>query len=62
MGFIPNTLPTLKSQRDLENVNCIAAVSLQHLYATKELPFEALQSHEPTDRVGTSIYIYDLRR
>jgi hypothetical protein len=37
-------------------------VSLQHLYATKELPFEALQSHEPTDRVGTSIYIYDLRR
>ena len=61
-GIHSQPLPTLKSQRDLENVNCIAAVSLQHLYATKELPFEALQSHEPTDRVGTSIYIYDLRR
>jgi 4-amino-4-deoxy-L-arabinose transferase-like glycosyltransferase len=61
-GIHSQPLPILKSESDLENVNCIAAVSLQHLYAIKDLPFEALQAREPTDRVGASIYVYDLRR
>jgi 4-amino-4-deoxy-L-arabinose transferase-like glycosyltransferase len=61
-GIHYKELPILKHDSDVENVDCIAAVSLQHLYATHGLPFEALQSREPTDRVGASILVYDLRR
>jgi 4-amino-4-deoxy-L-arabinose transferase-like glycosyltransferase len=55
-------LPHLKTEEDLEALDCVVAVSLQHLYATNDPPFEALQSREPSDRVGASILIYDLRQ
>ena len=61
-GIRYQPLPHLKNDADLQSLDCVVAVSLQHLYATKELPFEALQSRTPTDRVGASIFIYDFRR
>ncbi|HET9220081.1 MAG TPA: glycosyltransferase family 39 protein [Terriglobia bacterium] len=61
-GIHYRPLPHVKNDSDLENLNCVAAVSLQHLYATNEHPFGALRSREPTDRVGASISVYDLRR
>lgn len=61
-GIHYQPLPQLKSAKDLDNLNCVVAVSLQYLYATEGLPFEALQGKTPTDRVGASIFIYDLRR
>ena len=61
-GIHYQPLPHVKNDSDLENLNCVAAVSLQHLYATNEHPFGALRSREPTDRVGASISVYDLRR
>ena len=61
-GIHHQPLPHLKSAKDLDNLDCVVAVSLQHLYATEAPPFEALQRKTPTDRVGASIFIYDLRR
>jgi len=61
-GIRYQPLPQLTNEGDLESLDCIVAVSLQHLYATKDRPFQALQSRAPTDRAGASILIYDLRR
>jgi len=60
-GINYEALPQLKKVEDFDGLNCVAAVSLQNLYATEGLPFEALQERKPTARVGTSILIYDLR-
>ena len=61
-GIHYQPLPNLKSDKDFDALDCIAAVSLQHIYATKDLPLQALQTREPTDRVGASILIYDFRQ
>jgi len=60
-GINFEALPQLKKAEDFDSLNCVAAVSLQNLYATEGLPFEALQERKPTARVGASILIYDLR-
>jgi 4-amino-4-deoxy-L-arabinose transferase-like glycosyltransferase len=61
-GIQHQPLPHLKRVEDLSQLDCVVAISVQHLYATKGLPFAALQGLKPTDRVGGSILIYDLRR
>jgi hypothetical protein len=61
-GIQHQPLPHLKRVEDLSQLDCVVAISVQHLYATKGLPFAALQGLKPIDRVGGSILIYDLRR
>jgi hypothetical protein len=61
-GIQYEPLPVLTKAEELNALNCVAVVSLQHLYATQNLPFQALQQLTPTDRVGASFFIYDFRR
>jgi hypothetical protein len=61
-GIQYEPLPLLRNAEDLNALNCVAVISLQNLYATQNLPFEALQQLKPTDRVGASFFIYDFRR
>jgi 4-amino-4-deoxy-L-arabinose transferase-like glycosyltransferase len=55
-------LPALQTAEDLEQLNCVAAVSAEYLYGLKDHPFKALQSLKPTTLIGASIYLYDLRQ
>jgi hypothetical protein len=60
-GIRHTPLPPLRTAADLKTVDCVAAVSVQYLYGSEEHPLKALETRAPTDRVGTSIYLYDLR-
>jgi hypothetical protein len=55
-------LHPIRTQDDLENTDCFAAVSVEYLYGIEERPLSMLENRAPIDRVGSSIYIYDLRR
>jgi Dolichyl-phosphate-mannose-protein mannosyltransferase len=61
-GIIYEPLPRLRASQEVSRLNCIVAVSAEHLFGLEEAPFAALQSIPTLDRVGGSIYIYDLRR
>jgi hypothetical protein len=61
-GIQSEPLPVLKTLGDLNQLDCVAAVSSQHLFATEGRPFEALSRLKPTAWGGASILIYDLRR
>jgi hypothetical protein len=61
-GIQSQPLPVLKTLEDLNQLDCVAAVSAQYLFATKGRPFEALSRLKPTAWGGASILIYDLRR
>jgi hypothetical protein len=60
-GIRHTPLPPLRTEDDLKTVDCVAAVSLQYLYGIEEHLLKALEDRPPTDRVGASIYVYDLR-
>jgi hypothetical protein len=60
-GIRHTPLPPLRTADDLKTVDCVAAVSLQYLYGIEEHLLKALETRPPTDRVGASIYVYDLR-
>jgi hypothetical protein len=53
----------LTSPVDLDQANCVAAVSvnaLEGLYVPRSL-FAPLRTREPMARIGYSIYLFDLR-
>jgi len=61
-GITYRPLPHVRNKRDLEALDCVVAISVEHLYGVKEGPFAALQSVPRKDQAGDSIYIFDLRR
>lgn len=60
-GIDYSPLGAVHDESDLKTLNCVVAISAEHLFGLKEQPFRGLRSLAPTDRVGHSIYIYDLR-
>ena len=58
------TCPPAISELELEQIDCIAAISVTPLYGLY-LPrdtFRSLRSRTPMARIGYSIYLYDLRK
>jgi len=55
-------LMPVRSPEERDALNCVAAVSVQFLWGEAEPRYSALRELTPTDRVGDSIMIYDLRR
>lgn len=54
-------LAPVRTADDRASLNCVAAVSVQLLFGEPDDPYAALRDLVPTDRVGDSILVYDLR-
>jgi 4-amino-4-deoxy-L-arabinose transferase-like glycosyltransferase len=61
-GIEAQSLASVRSENELADLTCVVAISAEHHFGLRDDPFAALRSLNPTDRVGHSIYIYDLRK
>jgi hypothetical protein len=55
-------LESMKSLDEVMNADCVVAVSAHLLFGSETEEFRSLQHLVPDDRIGYSIYIYDLRK
>lgn len=60
-GLAARRLPPLNHVAALQDLDCVAAISVSYLYS-KDGAFSALRSLPPTARIGYSIYVYDERK
>jgi hypothetical protein len=61
-GIQHEPLGMLQNDANIANLNCVVAISAEHLFGLPNSPFSALRTITATDRVGDSIFVYDLRR
>jgi hypothetical protein len=63
-GIRARSLPPSGDSKEWQNLDCVAAVSATYLMGVYTSPdrFERLRRLPPMDRVGYSIYIFDLRK
>lgn len=61
-GISYQPLASVRNQQELAKLNCVVAVSSHYLFGTEFQRFRALHTLEPLERIGYSIYIYDLRK
>jgi hypothetical protein len=61
-GIASTALIELRSPSDLQQTDCVAIVSAQLLFGSFAHPFAALERRTPDAIVGTSLFVYDLRR
>ena len=55
-------LASARNRAEVENLDCFAAVSSHQLFGPESERFRALHELEPVERIGYSIYVYDLRK
>lgn len=61
-GIQYRPLPAARDATGLVGLDCVVAISAEHLFGLKDAPFAALRSLAWSERAGDSIYIYDLRQ
>jgi len=61
-GIRPAPLMVVRSPADLAQVNCVAVVSAQSLFGSLTHPFAALEQRRPDTIVGSSLFVFDLRK
>lgn len=63
-GIVQRYLPATWELKERENVDCVAAVSATALYDlyVPEGSYRWLRELKPVERIGYSIYLYDLRK
>jgi len=61
-GIAYRPIASIRDQREASRMNCVVAVSSQYLFGTEFERFRALHDLVPLERIGYSIYVYDLRK
>jgi hypothetical protein len=61
-GISYRPLGPVRDEQEEQRLDCVAAISAQHLFAATDGRFRRLQRIEPVARIGYSIFIFDLRR
>jgi hypothetical protein len=61
-GISYRPLGPVRDEQEEQRLDCVVAISAQHLFAATDGRFRRLQRMEPVARIGYSIFIFDLRR
>jgi hypothetical protein len=61
-GIHYKKLESMVNLDEVVNADCVVAVSAHHLFGSDTEMFRSLRDVMPDDRIGYSIYVYDLRK
>jgi len=61
-GISYRHITSVRDEQEAQRLDCVAAVSAQHLFTSADGRFRQLQGVEPAARIGYSIFVFDFRR